>query len=147
MVGPFKMACFGLRSLRWTPARVERHYSACTNLLDLPLCVLEEIVDCVIAPFQHVGTEAKLENFADACHALRALLLTHPLFLKVVTKDIWRKALELNWPRVQTTWDLIPRDSFVVLQWKEDVFSLRQARGDPLETGPPWSAPICEAHK
>ena len=62
-------------------------------LLDLPLCVLEEIVDCVIAPLQHVGTEAKLENFADACHALRALLLTHPLFHKVVTKDIWRKAL------------------------------------------------------
>ena len=58
------MACFGLRSLRWTPARVERHYSSCTNLLDLPLCVLEEIVDCVIAPLQHVGTEAKFATEA-----------------------------------------------------------------------------------
>ena len=77
-------------------------------LLDLPLCVLEEIVVCVINPLQHAGTEAKLENFADACHALRALLLTHPLFHKVVTKDIWRKALELNWPRVQTTCNVGP---------------------------------------
>ena len=58
MVGPFKMACFGLRSLRWTPARVERHYSSCTNLLDMhrdPFRLLEAALGRSSGASQRLG--------------------------------------------------------------------------------------------
>ena len=98
---------------------------------------------CVIEPRRYVNTGASLETFADACHALRALLLTHSLFLKVVTKDIWFAALKFNCPRIQTTWDLVPLDRLLVFRWKQDTLARRIALQQPADTGPAWAAPIC----
>lgn len=90
--------------LRPTPARLAytQKYPPPMKLLNLPLDALRLVVMWVVTPLCYDGV--RLECLADVCQSLRSVLLSAKLFLTVVDKDLWRAAVNMNRPPIQSAW-------------------------------------------